>query len=236
MTAPLIELDRVSYRAGSTCILDRVSLAIHAGAPTVVIGPNGSGKTTLLRILMGLTTPDAGSLRANPNQSLPIPKRAIVLQRPVMLRRSVAGNLRFALAQAGVRRLERDSKAAGLLSLVGMSDRRDRPARRLSSGEQQRLAVARALARDPDVLLLDEPTANLDPAATRSLETLITTISDRPTKVILTTHDVAQARRIAGDIVLIHRGQIVEVGPASAFFESPRTATAQRFLAGELLA
>jgi tungstate transport system ATP-binding protein len=152
-----------------------------------------------------------------------------------MLRRSAAGNIRYALATAGVPRAERAVRTMHLLERVGLADRGERAARRLSGGEQQRLALARAQARDPTVLLLDEPTASLDPAATKAMEDQIGAVAASGVKVVMATHDLGEARRIAGDIVLLHRGRVVEHGPASTFFTTPQTDDARRFVAGELL-
>jgi len=216
-------------------ILDRVTLALMPGAPTVLVGPNGAGKTTLLHAAMGLITPTHGRITWGAHDNPRSTRRAIVLQRPVMLRRSVAGNIRYALRASGVARARRREAVAELLAMVGLLDLAKRPARRLSGGEQQRLAVARALARDPAVLFLDEPTASLDPAATRAVEDVIRAVSQRGIKVVLSTHDLGEARRLAGEVVLLHRGRIVEIGAAAAFFDRPQTAAAVKFIAGELL-
>jgi tungstate transport system ATP-binding protein len=158
-----------------------------------------------------------------------------MFQHPVMLRRSAAANIRYALAAAGIARAERDSRVFELLTLVGLEPLAHRPARRLSGGEQQRLSLARALARDPAVLFLDEPTASLDPAATKAIEDIVRAVSARGIKVVMATHDLGEAKRLAGDIVLLHRGRIIESGPADKFFAAPTTDDAKRFLAGELL-
>jgi tungstate transport system ATP-binding protein len=152
-----------------------------------------------------------------------------------MLRRSAAGNLRYALASAGVPRGERAARVTELLAQVGLEGIEQRPARRLSGGEQQRLALARALARNPDILFLDEPTASLDPAATKAIEDIVRSVAKRGMKVVMSTHDLAQARRLAGDIVFMHRGRVVENSPAADFFSAPRTDEARKFIAGELL-
>jgi tungstate transport system ATP-binding protein len=152
-----------------------------------------------------------------------------------MLRRSTAGNLHFALATAGIRRQHRRSRAIELLRLVGLEAVADRPARRLSGGEQQRLALARALARDPEVLFLDEPTASLDPEGTKAIEEIVRALALRGIKIIMATHDLSEARRLAGEIVLLHRGLVVEMGRADTFFAGPSTPDARRFLAGDLL-
>ena len=230
-----IVLQDVSYRVRDTAILDRISLSFVPGAPTVLIGPNGGGKTTLMRIAMGLVEPTGGQVSFGGRTGVPPTRRAIVLQRPVMLRRSVSGNLNYALAGAGVARADRAARVADLLGTVGLSGLDERAARRLSGGEQQRLALARALARDPQVLFLDEPTASLDPASTKAVEDVISGIAARGIKVVMSTHDLGEARRLAGEIVLIHRGRVLESGPAGEFFAGPRTQEARRFIGGELL-
>ncbi len=225
----MITFSEVSIITNGVALLDRLTLTVRPGLPTVVIGPNGSGKTTLLRAAMGLIAPTQGRITGVPEH------RAIMFQHPVMLRRSVAANLDYALKVTGVPRTGRAVRRDELLALVGLGDLGDRPARRLSGGERQRLALARALARDPTVLFLDEPTASLDPAATKAFEDLIRTVVARHIKVVMTTHDLGEARRLAGDVVLLHRGRVIEAGPASTFFDAPRTDEARRFLAGELL-
>ena len=158
-----------------------------------------------------------------------------MFQRPTMLRRTAAANVRYALAAAGVPRAQRQNRAAELLALVGLDALGNRPARRLSGGEQQRLALARALARDPTVLFLDEPTASLDPYATKAIEDIVRAISARGVKVVMSTHDLGQAKRLAGDVVLLHRGRLIETASAAEFFATPRTDEARQFIAGELL-
>ena len=230
-----IVLHDVSLLARNVAILDRVTLELMPGAPTVVIGPNGAGKTTLLRIAMGLIEPTGGAVSFGGRNRVPPTRRAIVFQRPVMLRRSAAANVDYALANAGIARGERASRIEQLLDMVGLKGLGARPARRLSGGEQQRLALARALARDPEVLFLDEPTASLDPAATKAVEDVIRSVAARNIKVVMATHDLGEARRLAGDIVLMHRGRVLENTPAAEFFESPKSQEARRFIAGDLL-
>jgi len=225
----------VALRVGDVTILDNVTLTLAANAVSVLIGPNGSGKSTLLRLAMGLLTPTSGCVTWGGRSDVAPTRRAIVFQRPAMLRRSVAGNLNYALAAASCARRLRAARVADLLALVGLSGLGRRPARRLSGGEQQRLALARALAKDPDVLFLDEPTASLDPAATKAIEDLIRAVAARGIKVVMATHDLGEARRLGIDIVLMHRGRIIEQAAAENFFAAPRTAEAQKFIAGELL-
>ena len=239
MRAPLsdlpIRLEDVTINVGTVTALDRVSLVIQPGLPTVLIGPNGSGKTTLLRVTMGLLPASRGQVTWADVADVPPVKRAMVFQRPVMLRRSTEGNIRYALKAAGVSDERRQTRTAELLSLVGLEGMASRPAQRLSGGEQQRLALARALARDPTVLFLDEPTASLDPAATKAVEDIIRAIAARGIKVVMATHDLGEARRLGGEIVFLHRGRIAETANAQSFFHSPLTDEARTFIAGGLL-
>lgn len=239
MRAPVSDLPLMLVNArivaGATAILDDVTLTIADGSPTVLIGPNGSGKTTLLRAAMGLIPLTGGRITWGGREAAAPARRAIMFQRPAMLRRSAAGNVRYALAAADVPRVKRQHRAGELLTLVGLDGLGHRPARRLSGGEQQRLALARALARDPAVLFLDEPTASLDPHSTKAIEDIIRAVSARGVKVVMSTHDLGQARRLAGEIVLLHRGRLIETAPVDEFFARPRTQEARKFIAGELL-
>jgi tungstate transport system ATP-binding protein len=231
---PLV-LSDVSLDAGDVRILRRLNLTITRGAPTLVVGPNGSGKTSLLRLCMGLARPSAGSITwGGCADSGPV-RRAIVLQRPVMLRRSVGANVAYALAQAGTPRKLRNDRAANLLARVGLADLAGRPARRLSGGEQQRLALARALARSPEILLLDEPTANLDPAATRAVEDIVLTAAEAGIKIVMASHDLGQVRRLAGDVIFLVRGTLCERKLVIDFLENPSTPEGFAFLRGDLV-
>jgi tungstate transport system ATP-binding protein len=158
----------------------------------------------------------------------------MVFQRPVMLRRSVRGNVEYGLKLAGLPTAERRRVALARLEAVGLARLARRPARRLSGGEQQRAALARAWALDPALLFLDEPTANLDPAATRLVETIVLAMHGAGTKIVMTTHDLGQARRLADEIVFLHRGRIVEHAPAEKFFAAPASPEAAAFIRGEL--
>lgn len=230
-----IRFDRVCVSRAVVTMLDGVTLQIEAGAPTVLVGPNGCGKTTFLRASMGLIAPTRGRITwAGADRSPPV-HRAFVFQRPTMLRRTAAGNVGYALRSAGFLSARRGARIDELLRQVGLDGLGKRPARRLSGGEQQRLALARALARDPAVLFLDEPTASLDPAATKAIEDIIRAVSSGGIKVVMATHDLGEARRLAGEIVLLHRGRVVERAPAAEFLGAPRSSEARSFIAGELL-
>ncbi len=239
MRAPMSDLplvlDDVSLQAGATTILNRLSLTITPGPPTLIVGPNGAGKTTLLRLCMGLTAPSTGRIDWGGRADRALARRAILFQRPVMLRRTTAANVTYALIQAGTPRQLRASRVAALLERVGLADLAQRPARRLSGGEQQRLALARALARDPEILLLDEPTANLDPAATRSVEEIVLMAAQSGIKIVMASHDLGQVRRLAGDVVFLVRGALCEQGRAEDFLDHPTTPEAAAFVRGDLV-
>ncbi len=230
-----LAIEEASVRVPGLTILDRVSLTFSPGSPTALIGPNGSGKTTLLRLAMGLIVPSDGRVTYAGRRGVPPRRRAILFQRPAMLHRSAAANIHYALSSIGVRRAQAVERTEELLAMVGLSGAGGRPARRLSGGEQQRLALARALAREPELIFLDEPTASLDPAATKTLEDVVRQVAGRGVKVVMSTHDLASARRLAGEIVLMHRGCVVETGAAQSFFAEPKTNDGRRFVAGELL-
>ena len=231
---PLV-LEQVSFVAGGRTILDGIDAVLDRGPRTVVLGPNGAGKSVLLRIAHGLLAPTSGAVRWSASEVPGTPRRqAMVFQRPVLLRRSVLGNLVFALKVAGIRRVERASRARDALQRVGLAALAQHPARVLSGGEQQRLALARAWMLGPEVLFLDEPTANLDPGATREIETIVQSIHASGTKVVLVTHNLGQARRLGDEVIFLDRGRLVERADVDRFFRQPATAEAAAYLQGEL--
>ena len=217
-----------------TRVLQGIDLRIEAHRRTFILGPNGAGKSTLLRLLHGLVAPTRGSVTWGGHTRRPA-RQAMVFQRPVLLRRSAAANLRHALALAGVRGSEAALRIADALSSVGLDAIADRPARVLSGGEQQRLALARAWALAPEVLFLDEPTASLDPAAARAVEVIVRDIGARGSTIVMTTHQLAQARRLADDVVLLSAGRLVEHTHAVEFFRRPASEEGRLFLEGERL-
>lgn len=230
-----VMFDRVTVRAGATTIIDRLTLTLASGSPTLVVGPNGAGKSTLLRLCMGLVAPTEGHITWGGRSDAKPTRRAFVFQRPVMLRRTAAANIAYGLTHADYPREKLAARTAELLERVGLSHLAMRPARRLSGGEQQRLALARALARDPDLLLLDEPTASLDPAATRSVEEIVRHAAQSGIKIVMASHDLGQVRRLAGDVVFMVRGTVREQTPAEDFLKNPSTPEATAFVRGDLV-
>ncbi len=202
-----------------------------------MIGPNGAGKSLLLRLLHGLLDPSSGSVlwHGRPATAETRRRQGMVFQRPVLLRRSVAANMHHALRAHGCSRSDAHERAAHWLQHADLSDVADQPARLLSGGEQQRLAVARALSLDPDVLFLDEPTASLDPASTLAVESLIQTAADSGTKIVFVTHDLGQARRFADEVLFLYRGRVESTGRAPHFFDAPGSSKAVAFLEGRIV-
>ncbi len=224
----LIALQGVAVRFGATVALKDIDFSLHAGERVALVGANGSGKTTLLRVLHGRLPHEgrrfvSGDLR-----------QAMVFQRPFLLRLSVWHNLMLALWLARVPTIERAPRAHAALARVGLSSERHRPARVLSGGQQQRLALARAWAVRPQVLFLDEPTASLDPGAKREVEQLITEFSAEGMALVMSTHNLGQAKRLATRVLYLEGGQLVVDRPTAEFFEQPLPEPAALFLKGEL--
>ena len=225
------------YSVGGKRLVDVEALDLCAGAPTLVMGPNGAGKSLLMRLLHGLIEPTGGAiLFGGSAMNRAIRRRqAMVFQRPVVLRRSVRANIDYALSAHGIGSRERAGRVDELLRMGELSDKARQPARTMSSGEQQRLALVRAIAAGPDLLFLDEPTSSLDPVATQMIEALVQRAISAGTKIVMITHDVGQARRLGGELLFMHRGQVVEQTPCPTFFDTPASEAAQAFLAGRLL-
>jgi len=229
-----LRLTDVSLAAGGRTIIDRVSFELDAGPSTIVLGANGAGKSVLLRLMHGLLAPSAGRVEwLGSNAARARWLQAMVFQRPVMLRRSVLANITYALGLANVAARDRDRLALEALEEVGLATLATRPARVLSGGEQQRLALARAWALHPEVLFLDEPTASLDPAATREIETVIKAFDASGTKVVMVTHSLGQARRLGDEVLFVHQGRVAELTPIDKFFSQPASAEAAAFIKGE---
>ena len=230
-----LRLEGVVFEARGHRIIRGISTTLKRGPRTVILGPNGAGKSVLLRLCHGLLTPTAGALAWNSPELPGAPRRqAMVFQRPVLLRRSALGNVRYALKLGGVPASEQEDRAYEALCKVGLEAHADRPARVMSGGEQQRLALARVWALRPEILFLDEPTASLDPGATHEIEKVILALHAAGTKIVMVTHNLGQARRLADEILFIHQGRLLERQPASQFLQAPASAEAARFLEGEL--
>jgi tungstate transport system ATP-binding protein len=230
-----LAVHELGFVADHKRLLDAVSFTLPSGGVTALIGPNGAGKSLTLRLCQGLLAPTSGSVRwqGHGTARRASPRHALVFQRPVMLRRSVAANIRHALGVTGAGDIH--GRTASALARFGLADLARRPARLLSGGEQQRLAIARAWVLEPEVLLLDEPTAQLDPGATGQIEALIAALVADGMTILMTTHDLGQARRMASRVLFMHRGRLLEDAAAEAFFAGPHTAEARTFIAGGLL-
>jgi tungstate transport system ATP-binding protein len=229
---PALSLHELRYSVGDTPILQPLSLQIQAGTRTVVLGPNGAGKSVFLRLVHGLLPSLADAVKIG--NADPFSVQSMVFQRPVMLRRSVLDNVRFALEVAGSAGDTR-ARAMQALQLVGLSHLAGKPARRCSGGEQQRIALARAWCVRPAWILLDEPCANLDPGATRQVEAIVQQMHEQGASILMTTHDLGQARRLADRILFLHRGRLLEDAPAERFFTAPAAEQARAFIKGELV-
>ncbi|MFO7758600.1 MAG: ATP-binding cassette domain-containing protein [Roseovarius sp.] len=228
---PLAVRDLV-LRLGGTVVLDGLSLDLGSEGCTMIMGPNGAGKSLLLKLLHGLVPPSAGRIDWNGRApAAVIARQALVFQKPVLLRRSVAANIGFVLKARGRDRARVDA----WLDHVGLAHKADQPARLLSGGEAQRLALARALATEPEVLFLDEPTASLDPASVLAIEGIVAGAKARGMRIIFVTHDAGQARRMADDVVFLHRGRVAEHSAAADFFPQPRSEAARDYLNGRIV-
>ena len=243
-------VNQLSYRSGGKTLIDAVSFTLNTPHITAVMGSNGAGKSLLLRLLHGLIEPSSGSVSwgNQPLNSTVRQQQAMVFQKPVLLRRSVAANIDFALQlfrqsarqsnnalASGSHRATIKSQRDDILDKAGLAHLAKQPARLLSGGEQQRLALARALVFEPDVLFLDEATASLDPASMARIETVVKAVHHSGTKIIMVTHDIGQAKRLADDVLFMHQGQLIEHTQAPAFFTQPTTERAQAYLEGRLL-
>lgn len=241
----------VSKSFGGRQVLSEVSLAVEPGTVHAVLGPSGAGKTTLLRILNLLEVPDAGSVSLDgapiglsaPHAPLSAPQRAarlsmaLVPQKPVAFRQSVFDNVAYGLRLRGMEEEEVAARVGPALERLGIAALSDAPARRLSGGETQRLAFARATVLPLKFLLLDEFTANLDPPNVKALEGAVAAAArDQGLGILFVTHDLFQARRLADHVSLLWEGRVIESSPKPEFFETPKDPRAKAFVAGELVA
>ena len=229
-----IEVIDLSVLLGKDLILDKVSCSIKNNSITAVIGPNGAGKSIFLQTINGLTNIDNGKITFNKiyNNDEIRNKQAMVFQTPTLLRRNVKSNMDFV---SNVKNKNGKLVIKNILKRVGLEGYDDKPARLLSGGEKQRLSLARALLIEPTVLLLDEPTANLDPFSLKLIEEIILEENKKGTTIILTTHDMAQAKRLASDIIFFNKGRMLEQTDPNTFFRNPITIEAKKYIKGEIL-
>ncbi|MDQ2780672.1 MAG: ATP-binding cassette domain-containing protein [Pseudomonadota bacterium] len=225
----LLSLQDARVDFGPVTALQSVDLRLHRGERLVLVGPNGSGKTTLLRLLHGVL-PCLGTRVAHQHSLC----AAMVFQRPFFLSLSARFNVWLGLWLQGVPRAERGPRCAEALERVGLAKQAGRSARELSGGQQQRLALARAWALRPQVLYLDEPTASLDPNAKREVEELIEQIAAAGVTIVMSTHNLGQAKRLATRVICLDAGRIVADLPVEQFFNGPLPPAAAQFLKGEL--
>ncbi|SCA57985.1 Amino acid ABC transporter ATP-binding protein, PAAT family [Candidatus Terasakiella magnetica] len=233
-----LKVKDVNFIAGDKRLIKDMNFQVKAGARVMVLGANGAGKSLLLRICHGLLPASSGEVFWNGQAGFPKKVRkhqAMVFQRPVLLRRTALANIEYALKRQGIHRSERRDMAYAAMKKVGLGRLAEQPARVLSGGEQQRLAMARAWAIQPEVLFLDEPCASLDPSATHSIEETIEAFVEKKTTIIMTTHDLGQAKRLGSDVMFMHRGRVLEKANVKDFFTSPQNDLAQAFVKGELL-
>lgn len=228
-----IRIRDLCFRPNGRPVLDGVDLELDDEGITMVLGPNGAGKSVLLRTLCGLVVPSAGAIDWG-GAGRPRLGVMMVFQHPMMLRASVLENVAIALKPLGVARKERHRRADAVLERVGLAGRRGDSARQLSGGEQQRLALARAWLTRPRLLLLDEPTASLDPSATGEVERIVREIRTDGTRILMATHNLGQATRLGDDVVFMSAGKIREQAPVQRFFSRPASEEARLFIQGEL--
>ena len=234
MLFPLTVRGAQTTRRGKT-LVGPVDLDLDGAGATVVMGPNGSGKTSLLRLLHGAARLTGGEINWACSEEDARSQQAFVFQRPVMLRRTVEENLTYPLRMRGVVKTDARAAAHEWAKRVGLEGLMSRAAPNLSGGEQQKLALARAMITEPKLLFLDEPTAALDGRATREVEAVLRAARAAGTQLILSTHDLGQARRLADEVVFMLHGKVLEHGPARAFFDAPQTLQARAFLRGDIV-
>ena len=216
-------------------IVGRVDLHLGPTGTTIVLGPNGAGKTTLLQMLHGLARLSDGAIAWNTPTGDARTRQAFVFQSPIVLRRSVRDNIAYPLILHGALKSEARARAADWAARVGLGEMLKRPATVLSGGEKQKLALARALIREPQVLFLDEPTANLDGRSTREIETILKRAAAEGTRIVMATHNIGQARRLASEVIFLYRGRVHEATRAAEFFAGPQTPEARAFIKGDIV-
>ena len=233
---PLIVRD-VVYKSQDSVLIDKINLEISSNHTSIILGHNGSGKSLLLKLLHGVITPFSGTITWN--QMTPSTQqywRTFLLQRPTFFHQTVLFNIEFVLKVAKTPKSEYKARCEQALEICGLTRLADRNTYSLSGGELQKLSLARAWVLEPSVVLLDEPTVALDPPSVIGFENIIQQFEQSNTKVIMTTHDISQAKRLASEIVFIDKGKILEHSPADKFFSEPQSKQAKNFLGGKLSA
>ncbi|QRM17944.1 ATP-binding cassette domain-containing protein [Dechloromonas sp. TW-R-39-2] len=228
-----LQISGLRFAPDDRRVLDGVEFVLSGEGISVILGPNGTGKTVLLRLIAGLQANHGGTL-SWAGAARPEGRLAMVFQQPMLLRLSVFTNVEFALHAPATGKAARRERTMDVLERVGLAHRANDCARLLSGGERQRLALARAWAMRPRLLLLDEPTASLDPSATEAVERIIREIRTEGAKVLMTTHNLGQATRLADDIIFLADGRVQEHESAQRFFARPQSPAARAFLQGEL--
>lgn len=230
-----LHIKAAHVRRRATRLIGPVDLSLDGDGITIVMGPNGSGKTSLLRLMHGLERAASGAVAWAVPQAEAQVRQAYVFQTPTMMRRSVTECIAYPLIVHGVARRDARRQARGWAEQVGLGDALERNARVLSGGEKQKLALARALIRAPEILFLDEPCANLDGRATREIETILKNARDAGTRIVMATHDMGQARRLADEVLFMLKGRLHEAAISAEFFARPSTAEARAFLDGNIV-
>ncbi|MEM9734037.1 MAG: ATP-binding cassette domain-containing protein [Pseudomonadota bacterium] len=230
-----ITLKNATVRRRGHVILNGISVTLGGAACTIITGPNGAGKTTMLRLLHGMEHLKGGSIDWPGERADALRQQAFIFQTPVLLRRSVLENLIYPLRLRGSSKKEAVFAAKDHLERLDLMALQDHPARQLSGGEKQRLALARALIAEPDLLLLDEPTSNLDGANKRQIETMLQSAMANGTRLIMSTHDMGQAKRLGDQVLFLHKGKVLEKTAAAAFFAKPQTPQAAAYLQGDIV-
>jgi len=232
-----IIIDRITKEYGGRKVLDVDSLDLNEGAFCGVIGPNGSGKSTLLNIIAGLAEATSGQVfyEEYGMTEPPLKRMTMVFQTPYLLRTTVEKNIAYPLKLRGWKPQDIDNRIRELADELGLTDFLKHKNWSLSGGEAQKVALARALSFRPELLLLDEPTANIDPATTAEIERMLKKTNEEGTTVIVVTHNLVQAKRLCKETLLLNKGKVVEFGPCEKMLKNPENELTQRFIAGEIL-
>lgn len=230
-----LKVDAISLRRGGRRILGPLSWVLEGTGITVLMGPNGSGKTSFLRAMHGLERINQGALVWGAASDVVRARQSFVFQTPILMRRSVVECIAYPLLLDGISKTEARARAVEAAGRVGLGGVLDQPAQVISGGEKQKLALARALVRGPELLFLDEPCANLDGRSTIEIEAILIQARDAGTRIVMSTHDLGQARRLADDLLFLCNGLLIEAGPKSSVLKTPNTPEFKAFINGDLI-